>query len=246
LFFDSDTKKVLEIDEVKLNRNFSETITLQDVLNVFSNEEEYWKFNFHKVKIAYATNKFTILPVASNNIQEVFNYLDIPLLENDIFETYNIAENQILYYTINQDIKSFFENRFKNIEWFFGDYGITNFANPKLSFKNHLACNIYGNDLSISHIQNNQVLFFNKFYIEQKEDLLYYLKLTYEQLQLNTNQFATYLYGFIEEKSPMYTFSFAYIRNYEIDRTLKHALDFQFTYDEHTLHYFYNLLALGK
>ena len=61
-------------------------------------------------------------------------------------------------------------------------------------------------------------MYYNKFPIKAKEDLLYYLRLSYEHLGLNLNEFPTELYGFIEEKSPMYSTAYGYIRNFEIDR----------------------------
>lgn len=235
-----------EVEYQHLNLHFEDTITIDSISSMFTNTNEVFDLNFKNVKVAFATNKFTILPTTTNQINTVFQNLGIDIEEDDCIETFEISDNKILYFNIDKQIKNYFEHRFRNVSWYFGDYGIIHYKNSKLAFQNHLAVNIYGNDLTIAFKKDDELLFFNKFYIEQKEDLLYYLKLAYEQLNLDANQFATYLYGFVEEKSPMYTYSFSYIRNYEIDRTLKHALAYMFTYNEHQLHYFYNLLALGK
>jgi hypothetical protein len=237
---------VLDVDAVVLDKNFK-TISYENTLpQLFSNENEYFRLYFSKVKIAFTTDKFVMLPEKTDDASPVFAFMGMDISSTEIVLFDKIAEEQYIYYTLPVDVHKFFINRFKNLEWHFGDLALLKFTNPKLSFANHLAAHLAGNDLTIVLKYKNKALYFNKFYIQEKQDLLYFLKLAYKELNLDANQFATYLYGFIEEKSPMYTFSFGYIRNFEIDRTLKFGFDYLFSYDDYPLHYYYNLLALGK
>jgi hypothetical protein len=140
---------------------------------------------------------------------------------------------------------NFIENHLPNVEFYCGDYGLLNFYNAKLSFKQYLAANLYGEELTVCFKKDAKNIYYNKFPVKAKEDLLYYLRLAYEHLGLNLNEFPTYLYGFVEEKSPMYSTSYGYIRNFEIDRTLKNTLPFLYSIDDIPLHYYINLLGLG-
>lgn len=245
LLFDKQQNKIYEIETHQLNKNFDNAITNDFLVDFFSNNNELFSLSFSKVKIAFSTNKFAILPIATNNLHAVFNYLNIDTENKYILDCY-VSEKQMLYFLIDNRIKKYFENRFRNVQWFFGDYGILKTSNNKLTYNNHILCSVHGNDLTIALKKNNETLYFNKFYIEQKQDLLYFLQLTYQQLGLDTNQFPTYIYGQVEEKSPMYAYAFEYIRNIEIDRTLKYYFNYDFTYPDKNLHYFYNLLALGR
>ena len=246
LLFDTSNSKVLDIDAVIINKNF-DNIRYDEVLSkIFSNENEYFKLSFVKVSIAFSTNQFMLLPEQTENPSRMMDFLGMHTLPMDKILSEKISDEQFLYYVLPIDVYNFFIHRFKNVVWHFGDLALLKYSNSKLSFQKHLLAHIAGNDLTIVLKDKNKVSYFNKFYVQDKQDLLYFLKLAYETLDLDTNQFATYLCGFIEEKSPMYTFSYSYIRNFEIDRILHHDLGYSFYYTNDPLHYYYNLLCLGK
>jgi len=241
LLFDISNSKVLDIDAVILNKNF-DTIDYAEVLSeIFSNENEYFKLPFMKIRIAYTTNLFVLLPEKIDAPEKLFDFLGIEINKTDTILSDEINREQFIYYILPVDVHNFFINRFRDIVWHFGDLALLKYTNPKLSFQNHLLVHIAGNDLSVVLKDEHQILYF-----QEKQDLLYFLKLSYEELELDTNQFATYIYGFIEEKSPMYTFSYSYVRNFEIDRILHHGLGYSYYYTDNPLHYYYNLLGLGK
>jgi Protein of unknown function (DUF3822) len=245
LVFDPGQNKVMDLDVKVLGLDPSKAITTDMLTSWMAENEHLLQLNYSKVIIAVHSNTFTILPEASDHPDKILETLGYIHQPGEQILADPIRPGFIMYYTLPETVSEFMEHRFHQVQWHSGDYGSIRFRNSKLSFKNHLVAHLYGEDLSISLKQNGQIQYFNKFAIKAKEDLLYYIRLSYDQLQLNPNEFATYLYGFIEEKSPAFSTSYGYIRNFEIDRTLKHGLGYLHI-DEHIpMHYYVNLLALG-
>ncbi len=229
-----------------MGSEISRELTTDTLAIWFSDNPHLLQLNYSKVLIAVHSNVFTILPDKTEQPRNILETLGYSIKNSDRIFMDEIETDFLLYYTISESIVDFLEHRFQNINWHFGDIGSIKFKNTKLSFKNHLVAHLYGEDLSIALKKDGKLFFFNKFLVKAKEDLLYYIRLSYDQLQLNPNEFATYLYGFIEEKSPAFSTSYGYIRNFEIDRTLKHGLGYLHTDEDIPMHYYINLLALGK
>lgn len=61
--------------------------------------------------------------------------------------------------------------------------------------------------------QNQKLLLFNSFEIQTKEDFIYYLLFTAEQLQLNPENFKLQLLGNIDQESAYYDIAYRYVRH---------------------------------
>lgn len=62
-------------------------------------------------------------------------------------------------------------------------------------------------------VENRKLLFYNTFNYNTKEDFIYYILFTAEQLALDPETFPLYLLGKIDEGDPFYTMVYTYVRN---------------------------------
>ncbi len=62
-------------------------------------------------------------------------------------------------------------------------------------------------------LQNQNLLLYNSFDYKTKEDFLYYLLFTAEQLNLNPETFKLYMLGAISEEDDIYKFAYKYVRD---------------------------------
>ena len=69
------------------------------------------------------------------------------------------------------------------------------------------------NKFEIIVVQNQKLLLFNSFDFVTKEDFIYYLLFTTEQLNLNPEHFKVQLLGFISEDSELFEIAYKYVRN---------------------------------
>jgi hypothetical protein len=90
-------------------------------------------------------------------------------------------------------------------------------------------------------IQNQKLLLFNSFDYQTKEDFIYYLLFTAEQLNLNPEHFRLQLLGNISEDSELFKIAYKFVRNvslldvsdlqknnpFSTEQNLKHFILFQ-------------------
>src|SRR5690606_35961216 len=81
----------------------------------------------------------------------------------------------------------------------------------------HLNRNASGDDLVV--IRKTKLLFSNSFLCDTKEDCIYYLLFTAEQLELDPEEFELILLGNISENSDYYSIAYTYIRNLSFLKT---------------------------
>ena len=69
------------------------------------------------------------------------------------------------------------------------------------------------NKFEIVVVQNQKLLLYNSFDFSTKEDFIYYLLFTTEQLNLNPEHFKVQLLGLISDDSELFEIAYKYIRN---------------------------------
>ncbi len=242
---DKDLNKIIDFDSKVLNQPTGKFILADSIAIWFSEHQEIFSLPFKTSKVAIYSPEFTILPDKTEKPNEIFKMLGYSENDEITYLKNKINDSFYVYYSLPDRTINYIENHLNNVEFYNIDFGLLHFYNAKLSFKNYIAANLYGEELTICYKKSNETLYFNKFPAKSKDDLLYYLRLAYEHLELKLDEFPTYLYGFVEEKSPMYSTTYGYIRNFEIDRTLKNTLPFTHGIEDLELHYYINLLGLG-
>ncbi|WP_373517504.1 DUF3822 family protein [Pricia sp.] len=75
---------------------------------------------------------------------------------------------------------------------------------------------VFERQMDVTVIGQNKLLLYNNFSFVTKEDFLYYLLFTLEQLQLDTASITVKLFGDIEEDDDIYELCYQYIRNVAI------------------------------
>ena len=73
--------------------------------------------------------------------------------------------------------------------------------------------NVSKHHIDIVVIENSKLLFYNTFSYATKEDFIYYLLFTAEQLQLNPEELLVQFIGEIKLDSELYNIAYQYIRN---------------------------------
>lgn len=77
----------------------------------------------------------------------------------------------------------------------------------------HFYVNVSHNAFDVVVIEDQKLHFFNSFEFQTKEDFIYYILFTFEQLKLDPNELQVDLLGDIDTKSELYEIAYKYIRN---------------------------------
>jgi hypothetical protein len=85
--------------------------------------------------------------------------------------------------------------------------------------------NVSKNTLDIVVIEDQKLIFYNGFEFHTKEDFIYYILFTFEQLKLDPAETVLYLLGDINEDSELYKIAYTYIQTLEFVTTSSIILD---------------------
>ncbi len=190
---------------------------LKNIIQLFKTEELLQK-KYHSVNVTHINDLSTFVPKPLFDSEKLKNYLkyNSKIYKND-YIVYDPIDNHdiVNVYIPFVNINNFILEKFGSFEYKHSStILVENLLNTyKYSEHPHLFANIYKNHFEIVIIANNKLSFYNSFKYKTKEDFIYYILFTAEQLQLNPENFKLVLSGKINKKNDLYQIAYKYIRN---------------------------------
>ena len=179
------------------------------------------KYTFSEVIVIHRNKLFSFVPKSFFDEKELANYLkfNAKILANDLIvfdeiESYDLINVYVPFVNINNYIYDLFgEFEFKHS----GTVLVQSLLNQH-SNGNETVCyvQVVEQGMDITVISQKKLLFFNSFDFAAKEDFIYYLLFTLEQLKLSTESVKLKLFGSIEEGDPIYDLCHRYVKNVSI------------------------------
>ena len=198
--------------------------------------------DFEKVNIIHQNNLSTLVPTALFKENELHLYLDynIKTLTNDFIAFDDLSQLEIKnVYVPYININNFFFQKFGEFEYKHHSTVLIDklILHSKNNTKKQFFVNVSENTFDIVVIENSKLLFYNSFVFKTKEDFIYYILFTAEQLKLNPEEFLLSFIGDIEKGSEIYQITYQYVRNVDFIQ-----LDVPFFKEEISSHSHYILL----
>ena len=191
---------------------------LLDQLTHFFNSLEELQKQFRKVTIIHDNELATLVPKPLFDESNLVDYLkfNTKILKTD-FITYDqlvIADIMVVYIPL-VNINNFIFDRFGSFEY---KHSATIILNRILTLEKNsnllrMYLNIEETHFEIIVVENNKLKFYNRFEYNTKEDFIYYLLFTAEQLQLNPEEFPLVLIGAVDENNELYKIAYKYVRH---------------------------------
>ncbi len=214
-------------DTVSHKIAYSDNVIFPDQLNIIEVEaeldilfkkHELTNKQFDEVTVVHRNTLFGLVPKALFDPNSLPDYLKF---NARIFATDTIAydevENQdmvnvyVPYANINNYVYDIFG------EFTFLHNGTVMIQSLLNGYGNHKEPICYAHvtkrQLDICVIRQKNLLLYNSFLYETKEDFAYYLLFVLEQLELNADQVSVKLFGAIEEDHPVFQLCHNYIKN---------------------------------
>lgn len=177
-----------------------------------------------EIKVFYHTPLYTIVPtelIGETELKEFLKF-NIKTLAHDFIAQDAILEDeaQILYIPyIN--INNYFFEKFGGFSYYHSIGKWIDYCR-ELSSENHqVFANFDDKILDIVVLKDKQLILANSFEYRSKEDALYYILFTMEQLELDVESVPLILSGAIETQSDLYEYLYQYIRYIEFINTEK-------------------------
>ncbi len=216
-------------------------------LDMILNHNKWFAFPYKKVLSIYQNRYTTLIPAPlfdekQKNLYLRFNH---PVAENNItaFEKVKNIDAVNLFYLpkpVAEKVKNFWPNAvLGHFSTFFIDCLALNFKN-KLE-KETLFVNVNEHDFNVAVFSGNKLVLHNIFKFNTKEDFIYFLLATIEQLGYNPEILEVVLMGKIEKGDKLFIMIEQYIGNYRfVERN--DNLEYSYLLDEVKPHKYYVLL----
>lgn len=214
-----------------------------DKLKHVFNTENVFKGTFSNVYITHSNELSTLVPKPLFNDENLADYLKFnsKILKSDFITFDDITLNDsvnvyVPYVNINNFIYDTFGSfTYKHVSTVLIENIL---AIEKNSEELKMYVNVGSDHFEIVAIDKGDLLIYNTFEYSTKEDFIYYLLFTAEQLQLNPETFQLVFLGDIEKEDDLYKIVYKYIRHVKFgDRqdTYKYTIQPKTSYSDFTL-----------
>jgi hypothetical protein len=191
-----------------------------ELIETLFKQEDLLQIKYQSVSVSHFNNLVTQVPKPFFNENKLSDYLQytVKVLENDFIAFDYLKNSEIVnVYIPFVNINNFLLD---NYGTFVYKHSATILIESLLSiYKNttNPICfiNITNANFEVVVLQNNKLQLYNCFQFKTKEDFIYYILFTAEQLNLNPEEFKLILLGDIEKESELYNIAFQYVRNIE-------------------------------
>ena len=185
--FKNSFKNIIELADIEFKEAHLPNYQAIDLISIIVNNQFLNQKKFEKVNISVLNNQFTLLPEAFAQDLDHSALLSFANGENNASKSLHHKTKYCFFsYQLPNDWLDFFGKTFPQANIYHASAINVSLLFEQFSLINtELFLNIHQNQIEISAKQNRALLFYNVFSYESKEDILYYLLFTMEQLELN-------------------------------------------------------------
>jgi hypothetical protein len=214
---DTIANTIKDFKRLSFGKELSPYEMLNELKQLFrdSKVEDY---SFSEVVVIHRNNLFSLVPKALFDPAELANYLkfNVKILANDHIEYDEITSyDMVNVYVPFVNVNNYIYDLFGEFEFMHhGTVMVQSLLNSH-SNGNETICYVHvaDNQMDITVLTQKQLLFFNSFPFKTKEDFIYYLLFTLEQLKLDTETIKLRLFGEVDMGDELYNISYEYIQH---------------------------------
>ena len=238
--FDTISNQILAFEKVTFKTAATPYLLLKELKAVL-NKTSTVGTHFSEVVVIHKNGLFSLVPKTLFKKKELANYLkfNAKIMANDHIAYDEIGNHDLVnvyipFANINNHVFDLFgEFEFKHT----GTVLITTLLNQTRS-ASQPACYVHvtEKEMEVVVISDKKLLFYNHFEYKTKEDFLYYLLFSLEQLQIDLEQVQLKLFGLVEEGDAIFEHCYTYVKsvsvfvpvdsNYPLDQLESQTIDF--------------------
>lgn len=208
---------------------------LEDELDTFFETDLRLQQSFSKATIIYANELFTLVPKALFSEDNLADYLKFNsrILQTDFISHDTVKSNEsVIVYVPYANINNYVYDKFGEFVYKHSSTILldTLLNQEKTTNSKKMFVNVNDGHFEILVVEGKKLILFNSFEYQTKEDFIYYILFTAEQLKLNPEEFPLSLLGDVKENDDIFTIVYKYIRHVSLlenDSSAKVALGFE-------------------
>ncbi len=187
---------------------------LRDLLRTYRVED----YGYSDVVVIHRNTLFSLVPKSLFDEKELANYMkfNIKILANDMMAYDEIDQPELInVYVPFMNINNYIYELFGEFDFLHNGTVLIQALLQSHSDTKRPVCYVHVADdqMDITVLENKKLRFYNSFYFDTKEDFIYYLLFTLEQLKLDPAQVGVRLFGSVKEGDDLYKICYEYIQN---------------------------------
>lgn len=214
---DNSLNEIISLNYENFGIQLAPKQVLEKIKSIFDHNHQL-KRSFDNIEVIYQNDLYTVVPKSLFKEELLSDYLkfNIKVLDNDFIAYDELDRHDIVcVYIPYTNINNFFFESFGSFTY---KHTSTILIDTLLTQeKNNLFTTVFANINEVSFdlvvITKGNLILSNNFPYQTKEDFLYYLMYTTEQLKLNPEEFKLVFLGNILKNSDFFKIANTYIRN---------------------------------
>jgi len=191
---------------------------LQKELQEMIREYRIRDYGYSAVVVIHKNPLFSLVPKDLFDEKELANYMkfNVKILANDMMAYDEIEQQDMVnVYVPFMNINNYIYELFGAFDYLHNGTVLIQALLQSHTDSREPVCFVHSaeDQMDIIVLENRKLLYFNSFGYETKEDFIYFLLFTMEQLQLDPASVRVRLFGTIEEGDPYYEICYRYIQN---------------------------------
>lgn len=171
--------------------------------------------------VVHRNNLFSLVPKALFDPNELANYLkfNAKILVNDVIEYDEIENHELVnVYVPYMNINNYIFDLFGEFEFVHNGTVLLESLLKSTGNLSDPVCYVHvgQQQMDVTVLTRKQLLFYNSFQFNTKEDFIYYILFALEQLDLDPETVPLRLFGNIEEEDELYTICYEFVRHISI------------------------------
>ena len=211
-----DANEIFYLKKIDFDKQLDPIKVLSKIELIYEQEDELNQ-PVDEVNVIFNNSLFSLVPAELFDEEHAASFLkfNTRILKTDFIAYDEINENLVNVYIPYANITNYFFDKYGEFEY---RHSLSVLIEsllklPKYTTGPKVYLHTHGNFYELVIIENGKLIFANCFDFETREDFLYYLLFTAEQLNLDTENFELLLMGDISKDSEEYQMAWDYIKN---------------------------------
>ena len=215
---DTIANSIVQSNKLEFKTTSTPYLLLKELKNLL-NKEKLLKQEYEDVSVIHRNHLYCFVPKPFFDKEELPNYLK--------FNTKLLANDQLVYDQLsNQEIVCIYVP-FTNVNnYLFECFGEFEFKHNSMAMlqalfhqkSNKTICYVHVSNkfMEIAVMEERRLVLYNQFDYKTKEDFLYYVLFTYEQLGLSVEEVKLKLFGVVEEGDSIFSICYQYLKKVSV------------------------------
>jgi hypothetical protein len=225
------------------------TLALRKLLNELLPMQEWLLLPYQQTRIIIENSTSTLIPKPLFSEANIHDYLMLNVSDNKKkiikYDALSLLE-AVNIFTLHPLINEILTDYFKNASIHHHSSALIQtllLMNKNISLETGVFVHVRKSNFDIVIIRNNNLIFFNSFHYQSREDFIYYLIFVLEQLNLNPEETHVVLLGNVSKISDVYEITYKYIRRIGFGKR-DEKFEYSYVFDDIPAHYYFTLLHL--